>query len=159
MTEQCARCAAKILARTFQRTGGLCQPCRNRQRRAEIGETAFGVAYDAYFHRTRLGSAKYSDCWDRLELAIAGPLWAARDCGDVSYIFKTARIDGVTNFDDLVAWTRSRIRSFRECVHGHQASTVLEANDRDALLARASDLEALVAMWPALEKSFGRGAA
>jgi len=103
-----------------------------------------------------MGSAKYSDCWDRLELAIAGPLYAARERGDVSFVFGKATIDGVTNFGELIAWMKGRIHSFRECVHGQEASTVIEASDRDALLVRASDLEALIAD---LEKSFGRGAA
>lgn len=153
---RCTRCAAQILHRTFQRTGGLCQPCSKKQRRAEIGRTPFGIAYDAWFHRPSPGRAKYSDCWQVLELAIAGPLYAARERGEVSWVFEKARIEGVTNFDGLVAWTNDRIRIFRECVGSKNPSTEAEAIIRDAFLARASELEALLDLWPDLEKSFGR---
>jgi hypothetical protein len=34
-----------------------------------------------------------------------------------------------------------------------------EASNRDVLLTRAADPEALIGLWPEFEKEFGRGAA
>jgi len=45
-----------------------------------------------------------------LELTIAGPLFAARNDGDVSFVFKKSAIAGVEDFDDLMAWMNGQIR-------------------------------------------------
>src|SRR5262249_45424051 len=74
---------AEIMRDTFRRTGGLCKPCWKDQRRKKIGETPFGIAYDTYFHQPRRLTEKYFDCWIELELTIAGPLFAAREDGNV----------------------------------------------------------------------------
>ena len=160
MTKLCASCGAKILDSTFQRTGGLCKPCWKNQRKKKIGETPFGIAYDTYFRQPpRLTGKKYFDCWVELELTIAGPLFAARDNGDVSFVFKKSAIAGVKESDDLIAWMNGQIARFRDRVRNTEASTPAEASNRDVLLTRAADLEALIGLWPEFEKEFGRGAA
>ena len=159
MTKLCASCGAKILDSTFQRTGGLCKPCWKNQRRKKIGETPFGLAYDTYFRRPPRLTEKYFDCWMELELTIAGPLFAARDGGDVSFVFKKSAIAGVKNFDDLIVWMNDQIARFCNRVRNTEASTPAEASNRDVLLTRAAELEALIGLWPEFEKEFGRGAA
>jgi hypothetical protein len=52
-----------------------------------------------------------------------------------------------------------QIARFRDRVRSTKASTPAEASNRDVLLTRAADLEALIALWPEFEKEFGRGAA
>jgi hypothetical protein len=159
MTKLCNSCGAKILDSTFQRTGGLCKPCWKDRRRKKIGETPFGIAYDTYFRQPHRLTEKYFDCWIELELTIAGPLFSARNDGDVSFVFKKSAIAGVKDFDDLIAWMNGQIASFRERVRNTEASTPAEASDRDVLLTRSDDLEALIGLWPEFEKEFGRGAA
>ena len=109
MTKLCTSCGAKILDGTFQRTGGLCKPCWKDRRRKKIGETPFGIAYDTYFRQPHRLTEKYFDCWIELELTIAGPLFSARNDGDVSFVFKKSAIAGVKDFDDLIAWMNSQI--------------------------------------------------
>jgi hypothetical protein len=159
MTKLCVSCGAKILDDTFRRTGGLCKPCWKDQRRKKIGETPFGIAYDTYFQQPRRLTEKYFDCWIELELTIAGPLFAAREDGNVSFVFKKSAIAGVKDFDDLIAWMNGQIARFRDRVRNTEASTPAEASDRDVLLTRADDLEALIGLWREFEKEFGRGAA
>jgi hypothetical protein len=159
MTKLCNSCRAKILDSTFQRTGGLCKPCWKDRRRKKIGETPFGIAYDTYFRQPHRLTEKYFDCWIELELTIAGPLFSARNDGDVSFVFKKPAIAGVKDFDDLIAWMNGQIASFRERVRNTEASTPAEASDRDVLLTRSDDLEALIGLWTEFEKEFGRGAA
>src|SRR4026207_288004 len=100
---KCNNCGAKILQSTSERTRGLCKPCWKDKRRKRIGETAFGKAYDTYFHRPGCLAEKYFDCWIDLELKVSGPLYAARDEGDVRFILRKKAIDAVKDFDDLVA--------------------------------------------------------
>jgi hypothetical protein len=157
MTKLCNICRAKILDSTFHRTGGLCKPCWKDQRRKKIGETPFGIAYDTYFHQPRRLTEKYFDCWIELELTIAGPLFSARCGGDVSFVFQQSAIDGVKDFDDLMAWMNGQIARFRDRVRNTEASTPAEASNRDVLLTRAAELEALIGLWPEFEKEFGRG--
>src|SRR5262245_17010285 len=159
MTKLCTSCGAKILDSTFQRTGGLCKPCWKDQRRKKIGETPFGIAYDTYFRQPHRLTEKYFDCWIELELTIAGPLFSARNDGDVSFVFKKSAIAGVKDFDDLIAWMNGQIASFRERVRNTEASTPADESDRDVLLTRSDDLEALIGPWHEFEKEFGRGAA
>jgi hypothetical protein len=159
MTKLCASCGAKILDDTFQRTGGLCKPCWKDQRRKKIGETPFGIAYDTYFRPPHRLTEKYFNCWMELELTIAGPIFAARNDGNVSFVFKKSAIAGVKDFDDLMAWMNGQIACFRDRVRNTKASTPAEASNRDVLLTRATDLEALIGLWPEFEKEFGRGAA
>src|SRR5215813_2472425 len=109
MTKLCDSCGAKILDSTFQRTGGLCKPCWKYQRRKKIGETPFGIAYDTYFRQPPCLTEKYFNCWMELELTIAGPLFAARNDGDVSFVFKKSAIAGAKDFDDLMAWMNGQI--------------------------------------------------
>jgi hypothetical protein len=158
MTERCTNCGAVSLESTFRRNAGLCKPCWKDQRKRTIGETPFGIAYERYFHRPP-GLTKYFDCWMQLELAIAGPLFAARERGDVSYVFKRSVIVGVEDFRGLITWMNDQIGRFRERVRDMEPSTYTEAKSRDALLNRAADLEALIALWPEFEKDFGRGTA
>jgi hypothetical protein len=159
VAEQCTSCGAKILEATFHRTSGLCKPCWKTERRKRIGQTPFGIAYDTHFHRPGRLAGEFFDYWIDLELRIAGPLFAARDRGDVRYVFKKKRIDGVENFNDLVAWMNSQVAHFRNRVLVKEATSSEEARSRDALLSRAADLEALIALWPDFDKEFGRGAA
>ena len=159
MTKLCNSCGTKILDSAFQRTFGLCKPCWKDRRRKKIGETPFGIAYDTYFRQPHRLTEKYFDCWIELELTIAGPLFSARNDGDVSFVFKKSAIAGVKDFDDLIAWMNGQISSFRERVRNTVASTPAEASNRDILLTRAADLEALIGLWPEFEKEFGRGAA
>jgi len=160
MTKLCNSCGTKILDSAFQRTFGLCKPCWKDRRRKKIGETPFGIAYDTYFRQPpRLTGKKYFDCWVELEITIAGPLFAARDNGDVSFVFKKSAIAGVKDFDDLIAWMNGQIARFRDRVRNTEASTPAEASNRDILLTRAADLEALIGLWPEFEKEFGRRAA
>jgi hypothetical protein len=79
--------------------------------------------------------------------------------GNVSFVFEKSAIAGVKDFDDLIAWMNGQIASFRERVRNTEASTPAEASDRDVLLTRSDDLEALIGLWPEFEKEFGRGAA
>jgi hypothetical protein len=125
----------------------------------KFGETPFGIAYDTYFHQPPRLTEKYFDCWMELELTIAGPLFAARNNGDVSFVFKKSAIAGVKDFGDLMAWMNGQLARFRDRVRNTEASTPAEASNRDVLLTRAADLEALIGLWPEFEKEFGRGAA
>lgn len=123
------------------------------------GATACGIAYDTYFRLPNRLTEKYFDCWIELELTIAGPLFSARNDGDVSFVFKKSAIAGVKDFDDLIAWMNGQISSFRKRVRNAEASTPAEASGRDVLLTRSDDLEALIGLWPEFEKDFGSGAA
>jgi hypothetical protein len=102
---------------------------------------------------------KYFDCWINLELEIAGPLFAARDKGDVHFILRRQAISGVEDFDDLMAWVKEQIARFRDHVCETEAPTPDEARSRDLLLSRATDLETLINLWPDFDREFGRGAA
>ena len=144
---------------TFKRTRGLCKPCWKKQRRERISQTAFGIAYDRYFHRPPRLKQKYFDCWIQLELKVAGPLFAARERGDISFVFKKSAIKGVKGFEDLMAWMIGEIARFRERASEIEPSTAVEVGNRDALLMRAADLERLIGLWPDFDKEFGRGAA
>jgi hypothetical protein len=77
------------------------------------------------------------------ELTIAGPHFAARNDGDVSFVFKKSAIAVVKDFDELTAWMNGQIACFRDRVRIAKASTPAEASNRDVLLTRAADPEAL----------------
>ena len=156
---QCTSCEAKILHTTFRRTSGLCRPCWKKQRRERIGQTPFGIAYDTHFHRPGRLTGEFFDFWIDLELRIAGPLFAARERGDVRYLFRKKAIPGAEGFDDLVVWMNGQVARFRDRVRVTEAKSSDEAGSRDALLSRATDLEALIRLWPEFDKEFGRGAA
>jgi hypothetical protein len=156
MTTECNRCGAKILTSTFQRNDGLCKPCWKGKRWKRSGETPFGKAYDIYFRQPGRLAEKYFDCWIVLELTIAGPLFSARDGGGVRYVFMKNVIDGVENFDDLIAWMRGQLAQFRNRVREIDIVTPNDTRSRDVLLSRADDLEVLINLWPAFDKEFGR---
>jgi hypothetical protein len=156
MTMECNSCGAEILVSTYQRDGGLCKPCWKDTRRKRIGETPFGKAYDIYFRQPGRLAEKYFDCWIDLELTIAGPLFSARDGGDVQFVFRKNAIAGVVNFDDLTAWMKSQIARFRNRVREIEAITSDDARSRDALLSRAVDLEVIISLWPNFDKEFSQ---
>jgi hypothetical protein len=154
MTTECNSCGAKILASTYQRTGSLCKPCWKDRRRKRIGETPFGKAYDNYFRQPGRLAEKYFNCWIELELTIAGPLFSAREEGNVRYVFRKNAIAGVENFDDLIAWMKGQFARFRNRVCEIEPVTPDDTRSRDVLLSRVAELEVLISLWPEFDKEF-----
>jgi hypothetical protein len=65
-------------------------------------------------------------------------------------------LDGVEDFDSLIAWAKERVAVFRNCVLDIAAARAADERARDVLLKWADDLEALIDLWPDFDKEFGR---
>src|SRR4051812_33901715 len=101
----CDQCSAEILETTAARTGGLCRPCALKRVTDEIGTTQFGRLYEDIWHRPKLATEKYRDCWFQAELQLAGPLFASRTSGDLEYVFRSRdQFDRSKNPLELAAW-------------------------------------------------------
>jgi hypothetical protein len=123
-------------------------PCRQREVQEEVGGTAFGQEYDRIFRDPELGTETYRNCWLSAKLALAGPLYGTRITGSIEWLFRgEERLPGVQDPESLLDWCHEVIRRLRSCVKERGAASSRDDRDRQALEAKAVELEQLVRVW------------